>query len=151
MPAGGRLAKLFGELVATAAAYRRRLGIIALGLALASTGHALYVLSFYLADRGLFGAEAPSLLSHFVVVPLILFSTAIPLPFGALGVSEGWSQTLFQQILHFDGGAVAMLGFRVIMYAAGLVSVIVYVANLRQVRELRASPPTDAQGAEVAG
>ena len=33
-----------------------------------------------------------------------------------------------------------MLGYRVIMYAAGLISVLVYLANLRQVRTLREEP-----------
>ena len=42
-------------------AYRERLGVIALALGLAMLGHAMYVLAFYLADRGLFGAEAPGL------------------------------------------------------------------------------------------
>jgi hypothetical protein len=35
-----------------------------------------------------------------------------------------------------DNGAVAMMAFRTIMYASGLVSLVVYLANLRWVREL---------------
>ncbi len=146
MNPSGKFAKALSELIAMASAYRERLGVIAVGLGLAMLGHALYVLAFYLANRGLFGPEAPSLASHLVVVPLILFSTAIPMPFGALGVSEQVSQTLFAEILGFSGGAIAMLGFRVVMYAAGLVSVLVYLANLSQVRSLRAVESPEPSG-----
>lgn len=146
-PESGKLGKVLAELVAMASAYRERIGVVALALAMATASHALFVLAFFLADRALFGAEAPGVLDHFLVVPLVLFSTAIPVPFGALGVSEGLSETLFRQMLGFGGGAVAMLGYRLLMYSGGLISVIVYVANLRQVRSLR--PPGGE--AELAG
>jgi glycosyltransferase 2 family protein len=42
----------------------------------------------------------------------------------------------------FASGDLAMLGYRAIMYAAGLISVIVYLANLNQVRTLREEPPS---------
>ena len=145
-PESGRLRKVFTELVEMASAYRERLGTVAIALAMAVAGHALYVVAFFLADRGLFGGEAPGLLTHYVVVPLVLLSTAVPLPFGAAGVSEALSQTLFGQIAHFDGGGVAMLGYRMLMYSAGLVSVLVYVANLAQVRALRISKPVAVEG-----
>lgn len=139
LPESSRPAKILAELGAMAGIYRERIGVIFLGLAMATFGHALYAIAFFLSDRALFGQSAPSLLSHQVVVPLVLLCTAVPLPFGAAGVTENWSQTLFAQVLAFNDGAVAMLGFRMIMYAAGLVSVIVYVANLAQVRALRAA------------
>lgn len=142
----GKLGKALSELIAMASAYRDRLGVIAVGLGLAMFGHALYVLAFTLANRGLFGPEAPGFASHLVVVPLILLSTAIPIPFGALGVSEQVSQTLFSDVLGFSGGAIAMLGYRVVMYAAGLVSVFVYLANLSQVQSLR-----EVESAEPSG
>ena len=71
------------------------------------------------------------------MVPLTLFTTAVPLPFGALGLSEQVSQQLFKLVNH-PGGALAMMGFRVLMYGGGLVSAGVYLANLRQVRGLTA-------------
>ncbi len=133
----GKLESVLLELVAMASAYRERSGVIFLALAMAVAGHAMYVLCFTLAGRGLFGAEAPSLLEHYLVVPLVLFSTAIPMPFGALGVSEQVSKSLFESIVRSTSGDVEMLGYRAIMYAAGLVSVMVYVVNARQVRALR--------------
>jgi hypothetical protein len=133
----GKLESIFLELVAMASSYRERWGVIFVALAMAVAGHAMYVLCFYLAGRGLFGIEAPSLLEHYLVVPLVLFSTAIPMPFGALGVSEQVSKSLFLNIVGSADGDIEMLGFRAIMYAGGLVSVLVYIANARQVRALR--------------
>ena len=102
---------------------------------LSSFVHALFVLAFYLVSRTLFPTRLPSLGQHFLMVPLTLFTTAVPLPFGALGLSEQVSEQLFKLVGH-PGGALAMMGFRVLMYAGGLVSACVYLANLRQVRGL---------------
>lgn len=132
-----KLEAMVQELARLAALYRSSLTKVGLALAMAVASHALFVASFYLVDRALFPV-VPSLADHFVATPLALFSTAVPLPFGALGVSEHVTEYLFDQVGH-PGGAVAMLGYRVIIYAAGLLSVVVYLANARQVRELRAS------------
>ena len=70
-----------------------------------------------------------------LVVPLVLFTTAVPLPFGALGVSEQASKGLFG-LMHYEGGAVAMLGFRVVMLAGAAIGAVVYMVNAREVREL---------------
>ena len=77
-----------------------------LRLALRSGGGAGLGLAFFLVGRALFGA-VPSLFDHFVIVPLVLFTTAVPLPFGALGLTEGVSGRLFDLVNH-PGGAVAM-------------------------------------------
>ncbi len=129
-----RLQTLFAELVAMASAYRRRLGVVLAALAMAMGNHSLNVLSFYLVSKALF-PSLPTLAQHFLLVPLTLFTTAVPLPFGALGLTEQVSDQLFKLVSH-PNGAVAMMGYRVIMYAGGLLSVGVYLANLRQVRTL---------------
>jgi uncharacterized protein (TIRG00374 family) len=131
----GRLETLLMELVVMASAYRDRIGVIIGMLTLASGIYALYVLAFYCVSLSLFPTEAPTLAQHFLVVPLTLFTTAAPLPFGALGLTENVSKVLFD-LVHFPGGAVAMMGYRVLMYAGGLVSAGVYFANARQVRDL---------------
>ncbi len=61
----------------------------------------------------------------------------MPLPFGALGLSENLCESLFISLTGFDAGAISMIGYRAIMYASGLISVFVYLANLRQVRTLK--------------
>ena len=137
----GRVGAIFDELVAMAGVYRTRLGTIAGCLATAVVSHAIFVGAFSVVDHALYPASAPSLGRHYVIVPLALFTTAVPLPFGALGLTEQASERLFE-LVGFPGGAVAMMGFRVLMYAGGLVSVLVYLANMRQVRDLREQAET---------
>jgi uncharacterized membrane protein YbhN (UPF0104 family) len=133
-----KVATLLDELVAMASAYRTRLGAVAMALGLALLSHSLYVLSFYTASRAIFPAGVPSLGQHYLMVPLALFTTAIPLPFGALGLSEQISGQLFQLAGH-PGGAVAMMAFRVVTYASVALCLPIYLANHRQVRELEAT------------
>lgn len=139
----GKLAELFNELVAMASSYRSRLGTILGALVLALATHSLFVLVFYTASRAIFPGSIPSLGQHFLMVPLTLFTTAIPLPFGALGLSEQISGQLFQLAGH-PGGAVAMMAFRVVIYTSALFCLPVYLANLRQVRELEATAAAEA-------
>lgn len=134
----GRLEALLKELVATAAAYRKRKGVVAGALLMATGIHSLYVVAFYILSLALFSAQVPSLAKHFLMTPLVLFTTAVPVPFGALGVSETVSGQLFKLVQH-PGGSVAMMGYRVLMYAGGLVSLVIYLLNVRQVRELTAT------------
>lgn len=144
------LDSLFAELVDMAAAYRGRLPVVFLALAMAVSIHALFVLAFFLVSQALFPAGLPSLREHYLIVPLVLFTTAVPLPFGALGVSEQVSDQLFLLVRH-PGGAVAMMGYRVLMYAGGALSVCVYLANLRQVRTLTAQADAEEAGSPAQG
>ena len=130
-----KLAKILAELESMASAYRDRIWVVAAAL-LGSMGiHALLVTSFYIVGTALF-PTIPSLSEHFVIVPLVLFTTAVPLPFGALGVSEEASAKLFELVGH-PGGAIAMMGFRIVMYAGGALSALVYLANMREVKSLQ--------------
>ena len=130
----GRLETVLDELIVMASAYRRRLPVVAGTLLMALANHGMLVLAFYAVSRAMF-PKLPTLAQHFVMVPLTLFTTAVPLPFGALGVSEQAGERLFRLVGH-PSGAVAMMGFRVLMYAGGVLSAIVYLANIRQVRAL---------------
>jgi len=132
---GGRLAKVLDDLRIASSTYRGRLGVVAGALTLAIFGHGLSVFDFYLVSRMLFQSEVPSLGQHYVLVPLVYFTTAVPLPFGALGLSEEVSEQLFRLVGH-PGSALALMGVRILMYGGGLISVGFYLANLRQVREL---------------
>lgn len=131
-----RLAAVVGRLEAIGMAYRARLGTVILMLGVAMSIHALFVLVFFVASMAIFD-DLPTLAEHYLMVPLTLFTTAVPLPFGALGLSEQISGRLFTLVHHADG-AVAMMAFRVVMYACGAISGAVYAANLRQVRTIRA-------------
>jgi uncharacterized membrane protein YbhN (UPF0104 family) len=132
----GKLDTLFLELTATASAYRERLGVIAATLAAAVGIHSLFTVAFYCVSLALFRTAAPSLPQHLLIVPLTLFTQATPLPLGALGLTENVSAQLFSLVGHPDG-AVAMMGYRLLMYCGGVLSLLVYAANARQVRELK--------------
>jgi glycosyltransferase 2 family protein len=134
-----RLATLLNELGIMGTAYRSRPLVLASTLGLAITTHLLNVSAFYLVSRSMFDT-IPTLTTHLLIVPLVLFSTAIPLPFGALGVSEGISQGLFK-LVAYDGGAVAMMGFRVLQYIGCIPSLLVYLANRQEVADL--ATPSD--------
>ena len=99
--------------------YRGRLDVVLGCLALSVCIHGLNVLAFYLVGWMLFPAMKTTLAQHFLMVPLTLFSMAVPLPFGALGLSEGVAEQLFKLVGH-PNGALAMMGFRVLMYVGGL-------------------------------
>ena len=134
----GRLAGIMTELKEMSTTYRRRLDVVFLGLVLSVLGHTLNVIAFYLMSKMLFPTTMTTTLAqHFLMVPLTLFTMVVPLPFGALGLSEGVGDQVGKLVGH-PGGALAMLGFRVLMYACGLISACVYLANLREVRSLTA-------------
>ena len=132
----GRLEAVVDELGGMAAAYRSRLGTVFGALLMAVGIHSLYIVAFYASGLALFREFAiPSLADHFLIVPVVLFTTAAPLPFGALGVSEVASRQLFNLVRH-PKGDLAMMGYRVLMYAGGVVCALVYLAKLGQVRTL---------------
>lgn len=132
-----RLQGIVVELEFMASCYRKRLPLVFGMLAVSAFIHGLNVLAFALVSRSLFAEDPnlPDFAAHFVLTPLVLFSLAIPLPFGALGVGEQVGRQLFE-LVGYTGGGVAMMGFRVVMYFGGFISVLVYLANLAQVRKL---------------
>ena len=135
-----RLGLIVSELREMSTTYRGRLDVV-VGAAALLRLHttALNVVAFYLVGRMLFPTMTTTLVQHFLMVPLTLFSMAVPLPFGALGLSEEVGQQLFKLVGH-PSGALAMMGFRVLMYAgSGLIGACVYLWKLKEVRALTAS------------
>ncbi len=135
-----KLAKVVKELESAASAYRSKSGLVIGSLLASSCIHGVYVVAFYTVSRAIFN-DIPSFAEHFLIVPLVLFTTAVPLPFGALGLTEIASGMLFTlgqtpDALAASNGAVAMMAFRTIMYASGLVGLVIYLTNLRWVRDL---------------
>jgi glycosyltransferase 2 family protein len=131
----GRIALILNELKTVSETYRKRIDVVFGSLAMSTINHSCNVVAFYTVSRTMFPVGLPSLAKHFLMAPLTLFTTAVPLPFGALGLTEKVSDELFGLVSHPDG-ALAMMGFRVLMYAGAVVSVGVYLANLHQVRGL---------------
>ena len=136
-------AKLLREISAMALTYRCSLPLVA-GCLFGSAGiHSLFVIAFFIVSKAIFPdpETIPTFPQHLLFTPLTLFTTAVPIPFGALGFTEKVSDILFQLVDH-PGGALSMIAFRLLTYAGGLVSVSVYLANLKQVRSLTESAET---------
>jgi hypothetical protein len=134
------LGPILAELHVMASAYRKRMGTLAAGLIMSVGIHSLCVLGFYAVSRALF-PHVSSLAQHFLMFPLVLFTTAVPLPFGALGLSEEVSAQLFR-LVHQPSGAVTMMAFRVLLLGVVGVGFAVYLFNQRQARRLAMMVPT---------
>jgi hypothetical protein len=133
--AGRRLTHLRSELAAVGRSYRRHFWVVILGVVGGMLTHSMNVLAFQVVSQALF-PRVPGLAENFLIVPLVLFSTAVPLPFGGLGVSEHVSDHLFR-LASANTGAVAMMGFRVLQLGAALFGGLMYLFNRPQVRTLR--------------
>ncbi len=133
-----RLSLILSELKEMSTTYRRRLDVVSFCTLMSMGNHTLNVVAFYIIGGMLFPSMTTTLAQHFLMVPLTLFTTAVPLPFGALGISELVADQLFNLVGH-PGGDLAMMGFRVLMYASGLIGACVYLAKLKDVRGLTAA------------
>lgn len=136
---GSRLGLVMAELHVMSATYRGRLGVVAVAGTISVLNHALNVVSFYLVGLTLYPKMTTTLVDHFLLTPLVLFTMAVPLPFGALGVTEGVGKELMGLVNH-PNGALAMMGFRLVMYCGGLIGAVVYLVKLKEVRELTSAP-----------
>jgi glycosyltransferase 2 family protein len=130
-----RFALIVAELKEMSATYRNRLDVVAACLGLSVVSHSLNVIAYYVVGKMLFPNMITTLAQHFLMAPLMFFSMAVPLPFGALGLTEEVGDQLFKLVGH-PSGFLAMMGFRVLMYTGGLVGACVYLAQLKEVREL---------------
>ncbi len=133
-----KLGLIVSELREMSTTYRGRLDVVVGCLVLSIFVHALNVVAFFLVGWMLFPMMPTTLGQHFLMVPLTLFTMAVPLPFGALGISELVGGQLLKLVGH-PGGDLAMMGFRVLMYTGGLVGACVYLVKLKEVRELTVS------------
>ncbi|WP_165063832.1 lysylphosphatidylglycerol synthase transmembrane domain-containing protein [Paludisphaera rhizosphaerae] len=130
-----KLGTITTELNTMSSTYRSRLDVVLLALGLSVVGHTLNVFALYLMGRMLFPDMSTTLGQHYLMGPLTLFTMAVPLPFGALGFTEGAADQLFNLVGH-PSGALAMMGFRILMYSLGLTGAVVYLLNLKEVRGL---------------
>ena len=130
-----RLGLIVSELAEMSSTYRSRLDVVVGAAAISVCTHGLNVIAFFLVGRMLFPDMTTTLAQHFLMVPLTLFSMAVPLPFGALGLSEEVGQQLFKLVGH-PSGALAMMGFRVLMYGGAAIGACVYLWKLKEVRAL---------------
>jgi uncharacterized protein (TIRG00374 family) len=132
-----KIGLIAAELREMSTTYRGRLEVVGGCLLFSMVSHALNVMAFFLVGRMLYPEMPTTMAQHFLMVPLTLFTLAVPIPFGALGVTELVGGQLLKLVGHPDG-ELAMMGFRLLMYIGGLLGACVYLAKLKEVRELTA-------------
>ena len=74
-----RLSLIVSELREMSTTYRGRLDVVLGAAGLSVCTHGLNVVAFYLVSRMLFPNMTTTLAQHFLMVPLTLFSMAVPL------------------------------------------------------------------------
>jgi uncharacterized protein (TIRG00374 family) len=131
---------IVAELREMSTTYRGRLDVVSGCLAISVFIHGLNVVAFFLVGKMIYPYPqmTTTVGEHFLMVPLTLFTLAVPIPFGALGVTELVGGQLLKLVRHPDG-ALAVMGFRLLMYGAGLLAACVYLAKLKEARELTAA------------
>lgn len=75
-----------------------------------------------------------------LLIPFGFIANALPVTPGGLGVGEAAFDQLFQ-LLGFTGGAIALLGWRVLMLLIGLPGLAIYMFDKREVMAPQAVPP----------
>ena len=131
----GKLGILIRELSSLSRSYCKRWPGLVGAVLVSGLCHAMTSMACYMVGLALFPNFQVGLSKHLLIFPLVLFSTAVPLPFGALGFSEEISDQLFQLVGH-PSGAVAMMGYRVLMYSFSLLAMVVYLWNINTIRDL---------------
>lgn len=134
-----RTGRIFRQLLDAVRMYRLRLGAVFASLAVSVVVHLLTVAGFYVVGLALPGA-APTLSEHFVIVPLAMVISAVPITPGGLGTMELSIAELFatmsqQQVDAAQGLAVSLV-FRLMTIVIALVGVVIYVVARREVSQV---------------
>lgn len=125
----------------------RRPGTVVLALLISLFSHAsAVVLSFVLGHAA--DERSLSFVQYCVVVPVALFSNAVPLTPGGIGVGETVLGNLFAWSNGDPGaGTTIMLLYRFTLYALALIGAVLYVAHRAEVT----APPGGEPGRPGAG
>ncbi|MGD9644404.1 MAG: YbhN family protein [Pirellulales bacterium] len=129
-----------GKLLVAVRIYRRKVGVLLVVTLLTVAVHVLGTLGVYYCARGLL-VETPTLAEHFVIVPLAMVASALPLPLMGLGAVEAALKVLYLEVpvaAKLDTIAVVRISvvFRVIQILNALVGGIIYLFSRRQMTEL---------------
>ena len=136
------------KLIDTSRMYHKRPGVL-LASGIMSIGvHCLFVLGIYLIALGLPDRTLP-LAEHFVVVPLSMAASLIPLP---AGPQEGAIQFLYGQLADAGTkGLVVGLVYRIITILIALIGVCYYLGARQEVAQVLHQVEEDECGAGVSG
>jgi glycosyltransferase 2 family protein len=126
-----------GRLVVALQVYRRRPGVVAIVLALSLGVQGLLAISLFMAAQSALD-DAPSLASHFIIVPLSMVAGALPFTPAGLGTFELAMDQLYLLIPDppRPDGILVALAYRLITIVIAIIGVGYYWASRREVREL---------------
>jgi len=139
----GSPGRFLAQLLLAVSAYRDRLLVLAIAVAMTACLLLLTVTSFFLLGQGLPGG-APSWTEHVMIVPLLLLSALVPLPMQGLGVIDYTLSYLYQHGSAtpppFGQGLAVAMAVRLNSIALALISGAIYSV----LRPARSSESTDA-------
>ena len=120
--------------------YYRHWSVLTIATVMSIGVHTLYSIAIWLIARGLL-SQAPSLASHFVVVPLAMATGALPLAPNGLGTFEFTVEFLYRHLpggiaVGLSDGFLVALGYRLITVLIALFGVAIHVASRREVTEV---------------
>jgi uncharacterized membrane protein YbhN (UPF0104 family) len=134
-----RAGRIFRQLLEAVRMYRERLGSVVLSLVYSVGVHLLTVTGFFTLGHAIPG-KSPTLGEHFVIVPLAMVVSAVPITPGGLGTFELSIDKLFPTMsttgVEPGRGLLIALVYRLMTIAVALVGVGVYIAFRREISEV---------------
>lgn len=130
-----RVGGLFRRLIEAVRMYRRRPRVLFAGLAMSVLVHFLFPTCMLFIILGL-PAEGPPIYTHYVVVPISLLASVLPLPGGGLGVLEFAIAELYKTIGGYNEGLVAAFIYRAITILLALIGLVYYLTHRGEVSEV---------------
>ncbi|MBX9788012.1 MAG: flippase-like domain-containing protein [Pirellulales bacterium] len=135
-----KIGPTIGKLLVAVRIYRQRIGVLFVVTIMTVAVHVLGTLGVYYSARGLL-AETPTLAEHFVIVPLAMVASALPLPLMGLGAVEAALKVLYAEVpvaVKLDTVAVLKIAvvYRVIQILDALAGGVAYLFSRRQMSEL---------------
>jgi uncharacterized protein (TIRG00374 family) len=114
--------------------------------------HVLFTVGIYLAARGLPG-QSPNLADHFIIVPMAMLASALPLPLNGLGAFEGVMDFLYIKVptdvvVQPAQGFLVAIVYRVITIIIAMVGVCFYLAHRREVADVFKDAEAEEEAAE---
>ncbi|MFK8113827.1 MAG: lysylphosphatidylglycerol synthase domain-containing protein, partial [Rubripirellula sp.] len=106
----------------------------------------MLVFSMYLIARGLY-ADPPTLLEHFVIVPIGMLASALPITPAGIGVLEATIQSLYSIVPAVPtsaSGTLVALVFEMVKVVMAIIGTIFYWTANEEVRESLESAEEEA-------
>jgi uncharacterized membrane protein YbhN (UPF0104 family) len=134
-----RTGRIFRQLLDAVRMYRARLGSVAMSLVYSVGVHLLTVFGFYVLGMAIPGSS-PTLAEHFVIVPLAMVVSAVPVTPGGLGTFELSLEKLFPTmsaaVINPGRGLLVALVYRIITIVTAMVGFGFYLASRREVSDV---------------